>query len=109
MVLLKNMASRITKETLEHLADLARIDLASAAPGAEEKLLEDLGRIIEYFEELKDVPTDDVSPVTGGTSLENVYREDTDTRSFDREAAIGAFPESKSGFLKIPPVFEHND
>lgn len=100
------MEPRISKKDLEHLAELARVDLA---PEREEKLLVDLERILEYFEELKLVSTDAVEPVAGGTTLENAYREDADARSFDRDAVVGAFPESEGGFLKIPPVFERNE
>ncbi len=45
------MASPIDKKTLEHLAELARIKLDGRQ---EEKLLHDLGKILDHFEELKE-------------------------------------------------------
>lgn len=102
------MGSHITKETLEHLADLARVDLGDDA-AANEKLLHDMERILSYFDELKEVPVDDVSPMTGGTERKDVYREDGDEKLFDTRSAVEMFPESEYGFLKIPPVFSDGE
>jgi aspartyl-tRNA(Asn)/glutamyl-tRNA(Gln) amidotransferase subunit C len=107
------MSSTIGKRELEHLAKLSRIELD---PAEEEKLLKDLGAILEHFNELKALNTAAVPPMTGGTDLRNVFREDgagTDGRAensgrenTNRGAGVEAFPESKDGYLKIPPVFE---
>jgi len=97
------MASAITKKELEHLAKLARIELD---PKEEEKLLKDLGNILDYFKELQELDTTDVAPMTGGTDLRNAFREDDERENTDRGAGVEAFPELKDGFLKIPPVFE---
>jgi len=101
------MSSSINKKELEHLAELSRIQLD---PKEEEKLLSDLGEILNYFEELQKLPTDDVPPMTGGTDLTNILREDDaehgGNESTNRGAGVDAFPESKDGYNKVPPVFE---
>src|SRR4051812_47163088 len=97
------MASPITKHELEHLAELVRIELN---PKEEEKLLKDLGAILDYFKELQEVDTSNVVPMTGGTDARNVFRGDTERENTNQQAGIEAFPESKDGYLKIPPVFE---
>jgi aspartyl-tRNA(Asn)/glutamyl-tRNA(Gln) amidotransferase subunit C len=97
------MASNLTKHDLEHLAKLARIELD---PKEEEKLLKDLGNILEYFKELQAVDTASVAPMTGGTDLKNVFRDDAERENTNRGAGVDAFPESKNGFLKVPPIFE---
>jgi aspartyl-tRNA(Asn)/glutamyl-tRNA(Gln) amidotransferase subunit C len=97
------MSSVITKHELEHLAKLARIELG---PGEEEKLIKDLGNILDHFKELQALDTSAVVPMTGGTELRNVFREDGAPEDTNRGAGVEAFPESKNGFLKIPPVFE---
>ena len=97
------MSSSINKEELEHLAKLARIELD---PSEEEKLLSDLGNILDHFGELQELDTANVSPMTGGTDLKNVFREDTERESTNRGTGVDAFPESKDGYLKVPPVFE---
>ena len=97
------MASALGKRELEHLANLSRIKLD---PKEEEKLLRDLGNILDHFKELQALDTSNVLPMTGGTDLRNVFREDTERESTNRGAGTELFPESEGDFLKIPPVFE---
>lgn len=97
------MASVITKHELEHLAMLARIELD---PREEEKLIKDLGNILEHFNELKALDTTNVTPMAGGTDLKNVFREDTERENTNKGAGVDAFPEKEKGYLKVPPVFE---
>jgi len=96
------MSSLIDKKTLEHLAELARIELK---PGEEEKLLKDLAEILGHFEELKTLDTSHVHPMSGGTHLKNVFREDSNSRDTNLGAGKELFPEKEEGLLKIPPVF----
>lgn len=94
----------INKETLEYLGELARIEVKGEK---EEKLLKDLEKILNHFEELKTLNTELVEPMAGNTKEVNVFREDMDVSSrLLREKAVKAFPEEEKGFLKIPPVFE---
>ena len=106
------MSSTIGKQELEHLAKLARIQLE---PGEEEKLIQDLGNILDHFKELQELDTTNVVAMTGGTDLKNVFREDAGEngeaenptgKTTNQGAGAEAFPEKKDGFLKIPPVFE---
>lgn len=100
------MASAINKRELAHLAKLARIELN---PQEEEKLLKDLGNILDHFRELQELDTGNVPPMTGGTDLKNVFREDGGRENTNRGAGAEAFPpdsKTKEGFLKVPPVFE---
>ena len=95
--------SHIAKKELEHLAELARIELHEHE---KEKLLKDLEKILAHFDELKEVNTDEVIPITGGTDLRNVVREDIvrDDRLKPHES-VDAFPEKEGGYLKVPHVF----
>jgi aspartyl-tRNA(Asn)/glutamyl-tRNA(Gln) amidotransferase subunit C len=97
------MSQTIGKRELEHLAKLSRIELD---PREEEKLLKDLGAILEHFNELKALDTSAVAPMIGGTDLRDAFREDDARENTNRGAGVEAFPESKDGYLKIPPVFE---
>jgi aspartyl-tRNA(Asn)/glutamyl-tRNA(Gln) amidotransferase subunit C len=95
--------AEIGKKELKHLADLARLELHEQE---EEKLLKDLEKILRHFEELKDVKTDGVEPLAGGTNLKNSFREDESGAPLPGDKAVEAFPETEGGFLKVPPVFE---
>ena len=94
----------LSKKDLEHLAELARIELKKEEEG---KLLKDLEKILGHFEELKEVDTDDVLPMSGGTFSKNVLRgDDSENTKLAGEKSVEQFPEKESGFLKVPPVFE---
>lgn len=97
------MASPITKKTLGHLAALARIELD---PKEEEKLLKDLGRILEHFKELEGLDTSNIPPMAGGTTLKNIFREDGERENTNKGDGVEQFPEHERRYLKIPPVFE---
>ncbi len=93
----------IDKKTMEHLAGLARIELNAQE---EERLLQDLKKILEHFDELKNVDTSKVPPMSGGTELKNVFRDDSECENTNRGEGADQFPETHDGYLKIPPVFE---
>lgn len=93
----------LDKKDLEHLAELARIELA---PQDEPKLLADLDKILAHFEELKEVNTDAIEPMAGGNLHRNVFRDETDYEVLPSAQAVEQFPESEKEFLKVPPVFE---
>ncbi|MEK7590362.1 MAG: Asp-tRNA(Asn)/Glu-tRNA(Gln) amidotransferase subunit GatC [Patescibacteria group bacterium] len=98
--------SEINKKSLEHLAGLARIELKK---GEEEKFLTDLKNILNHFQELQALNTENVQPLTGGTEQKNVMREDAvfEENHFEKaEKITGQFPDEEKGYLKIPPVFE---
>jgi len=95
----------VDKKTLEHLADLVRIKITEKE---EEKLLKDLKKILDYFDELQKVNTENVEPMAGGIELSNETREDAINKelSVHRNSLLSSFPEKEGESLKIPPVFE---
>jgi len=96
------MSSPINKKTLEHLAELARIELTEKEQG---KFLKELESVLGYFEELKTVDTSKVLPLSGGTSSLNIFREDSERENTNQGQGKKDFPSDEKGFLKVPPVF----
>ncbi len=96
--------AEINTKALAHLAELARLELSEKES---EKMLVDLEKILNYFNELEIVDTAKVTPMTGGTALKNVFREDEErVNSYEnRDAIIEAFPDREGRQLKVPPVF----
>ncbi len=112
------MRNSINKKTLEYLAELSRIELELEVPTPEggrgpdrrigEKLLKDLQKILEYFDELKEVDTENIEPLAGGTIGKNVFRKDeaeNQKPKIKSQKLKEQFPEEENGFLKVPPVF----
>ncbi|MBI2124016.1 MAG: Asp-tRNA(Asn)/Glu-tRNA(Gln) amidotransferase subunit GatC [Candidatus Wildermuthbacteria bacterium] len=63
----------ITKEEVQHIANLARIRVNEKDI---EKLQQDLSEILEYFNVLKEVDVSGVEPMTHSIALESVSRDD---------------------------------
>jgi len=95
--------SEINKKSLEHLASLARIKLS---PEEGDNFLKDLEKILNHFKELQKVNTDDVMPMTGGTNLKNIFREDKVVTDDESDIVRDSLLNKKEGFLKVPPIFE---
>lgn len=100
------MTSNINKESLKHLIELARLEIDEKK---QDKLLKDLKSIIDYFKELQKIDTRDAQPMTGGTDLKNVFREDNERENSFRGLGYEAFPKSQNDYLEIPAIFSAAD
>lgn len=89
---------------VDHLLELSRLEISN-----DEKLnlQKDLENILKYVEQLSEVNTDNVEPMTGGTFNVNEYRkEDFENRSFDREKVLESAPMKDNDLFEVPKVFD---
>lgn len=96
----------ITKKEVQHIAELARIELP---PEEEQKFEKELSAILEFVEKLNEVDTDEVKPLSGGTNLKNITREDDimdGTLENKAAALVHAAPDRKNAFIKVKGVFD---
>lgn len=96
----------ISHKDVEHIAHLARIELTEVE---KQKIEKDLSAILEFVEKLNEVDTENVEPMTGGTSLKNITREDKqiDVSLEGHQASLLAqVSEKKEGWVKVKAVFE---
>lgn len=96
---------RLTKKEVEHIAQLARLGLAEEEKG---KFAEQLSSILDYFEQLKEVDTDDIPPTAQVTGLENVSRPDA-IQEGDKETMkklVEGAPMNEGNLIKVKGVFE---
>lgn len=93
----------INEKNLKHLYELTRVKIN---PDEESKLLKDFKGILDCFEELRELDVSNVVPMTGGTDLKNVVREDGFNEIKDLRKGKEAFPETKDDYLKVPPIFK---
>lgn len=76
---------KITREEVEHVASLARLEL----PQDEiERITVQLDTILSYVAKLNELDTEGISPGSCAPGLGNVFREDTARASLDRERAL---------------------
>jgi len=63
----------LSREQVQHIATLARVGLSD---GDIDHFGEQLSVILDYFERLRQVNTDDVPPTAHTLALHNIWRED---------------------------------
>ncbi len=94
---------KISKETIEHVARLARLNLTDEE---KEKLTLEMGSIITYVDKLNKLDTSDIQPTAHVMPLRNVFREDRIESSYDREKVLANAPSKEDGCFKVPKVVE---
>lgn len=96
-------AMEISKEQLEHVAKLAKLNLTEEE---KRRFPKDLGNMIEFVNKLNSVDTEGVQPTAHVIPINNVFREDEDRPSFDRELILKNAPSKKDGCISVPKVVE---
>lgn len=94
---------KVTKEIIEHIADLARLNISEAE---KEKFTLEMEKIISYVDKLNELDTTDVKPMEHVIPIRNILREDVVTGSFDREKLMENAPSQEEGCYKVPKVME---
>ena len=89
--------------TVRKIAFLARIDVAEAdlAPLAKE-----LTGILDWIEQLQEVDTEAVEPMTGGTDQTLRWRSDSVADGGHAEKILVNAPEAHEDFFGVPKVVE---
>jgi aspartyl-tRNA(Asn)/glutamyl-tRNA(Gln) amidotransferase subunit C len=94
---------RLSREEVEHVALLGRLQLTEAEM---ERFTEQLNDILVYFEELREADTSDIPATTHVVPMQNVLREDCTRPSFDPDEALANAPERRDDLFKVPRVVE---
>jgi len=94
---------KVSRHDIEHIAELARIDLDE-----DEKELfgSQLSSILDYMEKLNELDTSDIEPTSHVLSLQNVMRDDTVRESIPREDALMNAPSHTEKFYRVPKIIE---
>jgi aspartyl-tRNA(Asn)/glutamyl-tRNA(Gln) amidotransferase subunit C len=93
----------ISRDTVEHVAALARLGLTDAEI---DRMREQLSHILATIEQLRDVDTSQVGPTASVIALENVMRDDVAAAPMQREATLANAPLRDGAFLRVPTVLE---
>ncbi len=94
---------QITKEILENIAHLARLEFDE---GAEKDMLADLNKILDWMEKLNEVNTDEVTPLIHISAERNVLREDEVQPSLSHEKGLLNAPDKDANYFRVPKVIE---
>ncbi len=94
---------KITKEQVEHVAKLARLNLTEAE---KERLTGEMENIIAFADKLNELDTSGIEPTAHVIPMQNVFREDVVKPSFDREKILANAPSQEDGCYKVPKIVD---
>ena len=93
----------ITRKDVEYVAQLSRITLPE---GEAEKFTQQLARILDYVNQLNELDTTGVEPMSHPHDLENVFRPDEVRPSLPPGEAVGNAPQARAHFFQVPRVID---
>ncbi len=93
----------LDKATVQRIATLARIEVPDADL---EPLAKELSHIFDWIEQLREVDTENVAPMTGGTDLKLAWRTDEVADGGHPDKILANAPDAQDGFFTVPKVVE---
>ena len=95
------MTNKIDTDMVKHVAHLVRLGISDDEARA---FSQQFTSIIDYFNMLNEVDTENVPPASDITNNTNVLREDVAKPSMRREEFLNNAPQSERGYVKVPTV-----
>lgn len=96
----------LTLDDVKKVAKLARLELPEPTLV---KMADQLNRILDYVDQLKQVNTDGVEPLAHPLPVANVFRGDEPLPSLPVDAALQNAPVRAGDFFGVPAVFDSSD
>ena len=93
---------KLSKQEVEKIAQLSRLELTEAE---KDQYAAQLSDVLDYFEKLKEVNTDNVEITAQVTGLENVYRADEIDQCDYQQDLIKQAAENEDDLIKTKSVF----
>lgn len=94
---------KIDQESLKKIAHLARLEIK---PGEEAALLESMDSVLTWMDQLNEIDTQGVEPLTHIMDEVNSWREDKGENSLARKDAIANAPSGTDTYIMVPKVIE---
>jgi len=95
----------VDQKTVAKIADLARI---AVGQDELEPLAGELNNILNWIEQLSEVNTDDVAPMTSVVEVDLPWRADKVTDGGYRDDILANAPAADHGFFTVPKVIEQD-
>ncbi|MEK7385043.1 MAG: Asp-tRNA(Asn)/Glu-tRNA(Gln) amidotransferase subunit GatC [candidate division NC10 bacterium] len=93
----------ITREDVEHVARLARLELSDAEI---ERMSEQLNAILGYIDKLRELDITNVEPTSHAVPLVNVMREDEVVPCVPTDAMLANAPDRVGELFRVPRIIE---
>lgn len=94
---------KIDKESLKKIAHLARLQIK---PEEETTLLNSMDSVLSWMEQLNEIDTEGVEPLTHILDEANIWRQDISNNTLSREEALSNAPSKNDTYIMVPKVIE---
>ena len=94
---------KISLETVEHIAHLARLEFEGEKKIA---IQQDMENIIAFMDKLSEIPTDNLEPLIFMTDEYNKLREDVAVVTITQDEGLKNAPKKDSDYFRIPKVLD---
>ena len=96
---------RVTTDDVRHIASLARLRFSE---DEQERLADDLSRILDYVEQLDELDTSAISAGTSARVFEApaASRPDRAEQRISRDDALASAPDTDGTYFRVPKVIE---
>ncbi|MEY2984452.1 MAG: Aspartyl-tRNA(Asn) amidotransferase subunit / Glutamyl-tRNA(Gln) amidotransferase subunit [Cyanobacteriota bacterium] len=96
----------LDQSQVQKIAQLARLEIT---PEEEVQFAQQLSSILDYFEQLNELPTEGVPPTTRAIELSNILRADTQAHWQDRQTLLDNAPEPEGDFFRVPQIMNSDE
>ena len=93
--------TKITKEEVRKVAELARLELNENEINNHAEQLE---KILEYIKQLEEIDTNEVPCTTRAIEVINVFRKDKKQNSDCKEELLDLAPSREDEYFKVPKI-----
>ena len=93
----------VTDKDIEYVARLAKLKLSDEE---KERLVSQMGDIVEFANNINKLNTDGVEPTNHILKIQNVFREDEVRESYSRDEILKNAPKKEAGCLVVPSVVQ---
>lgn len=94
---------KIDHEALQKVAHLARLEVK---PEEEDALLSSMENVLTWMEQLNELDTEGVEPLTHMTDEVSNWREDVAKNALSRKDGLSNAPSHDETYIKVPKVIE---
>ena len=93
------MANIISDETIDYVGILAKLELS---PEEKEREKKDMGEMLDYIDQLNELDTSSVEPMSHVFPVQNVFREDVVVNGDGSRETLANAPEKKDQGFVVP-------
>ncbi|MBF0180638.1 MAG: Asp-tRNA(Asn)/Glu-tRNA(Gln) amidotransferase subunit GatC [Magnetococcales bacterium] len=93
----------ITADTVRHVATLARLEIS---PEEIDTYAEQLNRILGLMEQLRQIPTSGIAPMSHAVEMTLPERDDLVVNTDRRDVMLANAPDAEEGCFRVPKIIE---